>query len=184
MSQLNLTWMADLKLESDLRAMGVVFEIRSILFSQLDLHTSRNNGARIGDPVIAHLVADYKVGMMNGDTFPRIVVHQGKAGFVILGGNQRCQAIQGLVSDGLVSKKLAIEVYVVDTTDKLLLEIIARAGNVGHGGRSGMEERLAHAVYSVRTLGMQQKDAAKIFMVADGTISHHKYLGGVLLLHS
>ncbi|KKM62732.1 hypothetical protein LCGC14_1518660 [marine sediment metagenome] len=170
-TQLKLTWMDDLKAEHDLRALSVAFEIRTIPFPKIDLKESQYNGARLGDPIIPRLVEDYVTGMRNRDTFPRIVVHESKSGFVILGGNQRAAAMKKLIDLGELPKALKIEVYVVGTSDKLLLEIIARSGNVGHGGRSEKEERTAHAAYSVRRLGMRPKDAAKIFNLAESTIT-------------
>lgn len=172
-TQLKLTWMDDLKAEHDLRSMSVSFEVRTIPFSKIDLKESQYNGARLGDPIIRHLVEDYTTGMRNGDTFPRLVVCEGKAGFVILWGNQRAATMQELIKLGELPKTLKIEVYVAATSDRLLLEIIARSGNVGHGGRSSFDERLFHAIYSVRSLGMRAKDAGRLFMVSDTTIRLH-----------
>ncbi len=172
-TQLKLTWMDDLKAEHDLRELSVSFEVCVTPFSKIDLKESQYNGARIGDPIIRHLVEDYMTGMRNGDTFPRLVVYEGKSGFVILSGNQRAAAIKELIDSGELPKTLKIELYIVGTSDELLLEIIARSGNVGHGGRSGYDERLSHAIYSVRALGMRVKDAGKIFMISDGTIRNN-----------
>ena len=171
--QLKLTWMADLKLEADLSALSVVCEVESIPFGRIDLKESQYNGARVGDALIHELVEDYKQGMLNGDTFPRIVVRQGPSGFIVLSGNQRTAAIATLIEEQVLPQTVSLEAYVVQTTDQLLLEIIARSGNVGHGGRSSKDERIAHAVYSVRKLGMQTADAAKIFNIAHTTVGTH-----------
>lgn len=172
-TQLKLTWMADLKAESDLRALSVTWDVQVSPFTKIDLKESHYNGARLGDPLITRLIDDYMTAMRNADTFPRPVAYQAKSGLVILSGNQRCAAIKRLMDAGELPKNLKIEMYVVGTSDKLLLEIIARSGNVGHGGRSEKEERIAHAVYSVRILGMRPKDAAKIFILAESTINNH-----------
>lgn len=170
---LKLRWMDDLKAESDLRSMSVAFDIQTIPFAKIDLKESQYNGARLGDPIVSHLVDDYMIAMRNGDTFPRPVVYQAKSGIVILSGNQRCAAVKALIDAGDLHKTTKVDVYVADTSDKLLLEIIARSGNVGHGGRSDKEERVAHAVYSVRVLGMRAQDAAKIFIMAPTTVAAH-----------
>jgi hypothetical protein len=170
---LSLKWMADLKLESDLGSLSVVWEEVTIRFTEIDLKESQYNGARLGDPIIHSLVEDYRMGMENGDAFPKIVIYKAKSGYVVLSGNQRCAAIESLIDANRLPKTVSVEAYLVKTTDKLLLEVIARSGNVGHGERSPKEERLAHAVYSVRLLGMRHKDACKIFMVSEHAIRTH-----------
>lgn len=173
MAQLKLTWYEDKKAESDMRRMNIAFDVKQIPFSKIDLKESQVNGARIAAPLIRDLIEDYKQGMRNGDTFPRVVLVPGKAGYVISSGNQRCTAISELIDEGDLPKNLSIEAYVTDDIDTLLREILARAGNVAHGGRSAKEERLAHAIHCVRSLGMSMKDAAKTFMVGESTVKLH-----------
>ena len=171
--KLNLTWMDDLKAMADLCSLNVMWESEAILFSKIDLRESQHNGARLGDPLVTRLISDYKQGMKNGDTFPRIVVHLTPTGYVILGGNQRCASISELIDEGFLPKSVKVEAYVVQTSDNLLLEVIARSGNVGHGGRSEFDERVAHAVYSVRQLGLPSDSAAKLYEVSRSSIDHH-----------
>lgn len=173
MSYIELRWMPDLKAEADLAALSIAYEIQSIPFSKINLKESQYNGARLATPLVPRLIEDYAMAMEHGDPFPRIIVQNSSVGYVISWGNQRCAAVKSLIDAGKVSAKTTVEAYVVQTTDKLLLEILARCGNVGHGGRSEKEERLAHALYAVRSLGMTTKDAAKLFIVGDSTISQH-----------
>lgn len=170
---MKLTWCADLKAESDLERMAVQFEVKKITVGQIDFSESQVNGARLNDALVNYLIEDYMTAMRHGDTFPRPVVYAGKGGWVILSGNQRCEAVRRLINEDEVGKTTRIEVYVVGTEDQFLLEIIARSGNVGHGGRSEKQERLMHAIYAVRSLGMATKDAAKIFIVTETSISMH-----------
>lgn len=172
-TQLKLTWMDDLKAESDLRRMAVIFEVVTISFSEIDLKESQYNGARFGDAIIETLVDDYTQGMVNGDTFPRIVVYQSPSGYVVASGNQRCETIARLIRAKRLPKSLSIEAYVVDTTDQFLLEIIARAGNVGHGGRSEKAERTHNALHCIQRLGMSIVDASRTFNIATTTIQLH-----------
>jgi hypothetical protein len=168
-----LSWCPDLTAESNLRRLGVVFDVGTVQFSKLDLKESQVNGARLGDPLVQSLISDYRLGMLNGDTFPRIVVHPGKAGWIILSGNQRTAAIEKLIKEGELPKDPQIECYKLDECDKLLREIIARSANAVHGGRAEYEERLGHAVHCCRTLGMSPSDAAKTFCVGkDGIIKN------------
>jgi hypothetical protein len=170
MSYIELRWMPDLKAEADLAALSIAYEIQSIPFSKIDLKESQYNGARLDTPIIASLVEDYAMAMENGDPFPRIIVFNAPTGYIISWGNQRTAAVKSLIDAGKVSPKTALEAYVVQTTDKLLLDVLARCGNVGHGGRSPKEERIAHALHAVRNLGMTASDAAKLFIVSDSTI--------------
>lgn len=170
---LALSWHDDLKAESDLQRMGVLFEKVAIPFPRIDLKESQINGARLKDAIREHKVEDYMQGFRNGDTFPRPIVHKTATGYVILSGNQRCKAIERLIAEGDVAKSVEIDVYLVDTKDKLLLELIARTGNVAHGEGDTKAERLQQAIYCVRRLGMTVKDAAKAFIVGDTSIAQN-----------
>jgi hypothetical protein len=170
---MKLTWCPDLAAESNLRRLGVVFDVGKVLFSKLDLKESLVNGARLGDPVVKELVSDYRQMMLNGDTFPMPVVHPGKAGWVILSGVQRTTAVEALIKSGDLPKDPQIECYKIEECDQLLREIIARSFNCFHGGRQNQNERVQHAVHCVRTLGMQVTEAAKLFGVSYQLIGLH-----------
>jgi hypothetical protein len=172
-TKLSLSWYSDLKAESDLSSLAVSFDIETIPFIEIDLKESQVNGARLNGALLEHKIEDYMQGMRNGDTFPRPVVHKTPTGFVILSGNQRCESVRRLIVNGELPKNTSIDCYVVDTTDKLLLEIIARCANVAHGEGTPKEERIQQGVYFVRALGMLVRDAAKLCMVSETGISHH-----------
>lgn len=167
---LKLTWYDDLKAESDLRRMSVIYSKVAIQFSRIDLKESQVNGARLNDAIRHHKVEDYMQGFRNGDTFPRIVVVKTPTGYVILSGNQRMEAIRRLIEAGELPKSVEVEAYLVDTKDKLLLEIIARSANASHGEGDTKEERIQQAMYCHKRLGLSVKDAAKSFLVSDTAI--------------
>jgi len=169
---IKLKWCADLKAESDYRAMAIPFSMQTIRFSQIDLKESSFNGARLGDTIIDDLVDDYAQGMTNGDTFPSVVVYEAKGGkFIIISGNQRSNAIKKLIANGELPKDPTMEVYVLDTADQMLLEAVARSANVSHGSRATAAERMAHAVYMVTKFGMKPADAALLYMVSCSNIN-------------
>lgn len=172
---LELKWTADLKTESDCDRMAVGYEIINIPLKAIDWKESQVNGARIGAPLVRELIDDYKTGHRNGDVFPRPTVARSplKGYYKVLSGNQRTTSVKELVEEKEVANDVQIPCYLVDTDDKLLQEIIARSANVTHGGRCSKDERLAHAIYCVRTLGMQTAQAARLFMVHDSTINMH-----------
>jgi hypothetical protein len=169
---MKLFWTDDLKAESDFRAMNIPFAKKEIRFSQIDLYESSMNGARLGDQIVSALVSDYAQGMRNGDAFPRPVVYLAKKGYILTSGNQRCNAIKELIDAKELSADPMIEVYELETKDKMLLEAVSRAANVSHGGRSTLDERVANAVHMVKSLGMAARDSAKLFMISEQTIHH------------
>lgn len=172
-------WIDDLKAESDFRRMAIAFSKERIQFSRLDLKESQVNGARMNDAILPHKIEDYIQGFRNGDTFPSPVVHKTASGYVILSGNQRCESLRQLIESGELPDNLEIDVYVLDTRDKMLLEIVARSANASHGEGMSKEERIYHAVYCVQRLGMATSDAAKSFLVSPGSINNHIQAEGV-----
>ena len=167
---LRLTWIDDLKAESDFRNMNIPFSKATVPFTKIDLKESGVNSARLGDPIVSDLVRDYAQMMRNGDAFPRPVCFR-KSGYILTSGNQRCHAVKTLIESGDLPKDTPIEMYVLDTTEPLLLEAISRAANVCHGGRATWEERKLHACHMVREFGMATKDAAKVFGISESSIN-------------
>lgn len=172
MPTLSLSWRPDDKLEDDLQRMAVAYDVVLIQLADIDFRESQVNGARIGESIIHDTVEDYMEGMRIGDRFPRVVIHKGTSGYVVLSGNQRCEAIRRLAENGEVKSAVEIEAYRVDTPDKMLLDLVARTGNVAHGKGDTKEHRMQHALYFIRNHGLTTKDAAKYFIVSEATINH------------
>lgn len=168
---MQVTWIDDPLAEHDLNAMGIRFTRKTLKLSQIDLKESSFNGARLGDPIVRRLIDDYKTCMRNGNPFFRPVVYKGSAGWVLASGNQRTNAVKELAEENVLPKDPEIDVYIMDTVDKMLLEAFSRAGNVPLGGRAEIDERKAHAVYCVKSLGMRVTDAGRLFAVANNTIT-------------
>ena len=170
MAKIQLNWGDDLKAESDFIAMGVPFSKITIHFDEIDLASSKHNGARF-QAVRRDLIDDYKIGLLNGDRFPRPAVHEipGRLYYVDSGVQRTC-SVDELIKEGHVDKNPPIDVYLIDTEESMILEAIARSGNVSHGGRSTIQERAAHAVYMHMHHGMSAQTASKLFMVSESTI--------------
>jgi hypothetical protein len=169
--KLTLKWIDDLLAEADFRAMNIPFSVKEIRFSQIDLYESCQNGARLGDQVVAELVSDYAQAMRNGAPFLRMAAYLGKAGYVLTSGVQRSCSFKELIDAGDISGDPLIEIYALQTSDKMLIEGITRSANVPHGGRSNLGERMSNAVHMVRVLGMTTVDARKLFMVSESAIN-------------
>ena len=172
-TELKLSWYADLKAEADLTLMAVAWDVTTIPFGKLDLKESQVNGARLRDAIREHKVEDYMQGFKNGDTFPRPVVHKTPTGYVILSGNQRMEAIRRLIASGELPKDTKIEVYLMQTDDKLLIEGFSRSANVAHGEGDSKEERIAQAMYCVEKLGMSVANVAKLFLISTTAINYN-----------
>ena len=170
---MELRWMADLLSERKMSRMGIPFEVITIRYSQIDHKASDNNGARLGYHLIPAVVRDYRQAMINGDTFPMMVVFKTPSGYVVADGNQRRGSIGELIADGLLEKDPELTVYLMKTDDNLLIEPFLRAANVTHGERGTLDERIANAVYCVQKLGMTVSNAAELFVIAAGTINNH-----------
>lgn len=170
--KLNLTWCADSKAEADMLRLGISHSVATIRFTEIDLKESQVNGARL-TAIIEELVEAYKEGMIAGDTFPRPVAMKTPKGYLILWGNQRCEAIRQLIEEEYLPKGVILEIYLVEPLDKMYQEILARIGNVGHGGRSSNAERLNNAMYCINSLGMERKEAARSFLVNETTLKQH-----------
>lgn len=153
--------------------MAVPYSIQSVPLSKIDFKESQHNGARLDDALVEHKIEDYMQAFRNGDAFPRPVMHKTATGYVILSGNQRCESVRRLANEGDLPKTLNLEAYVVDTQDKLLLEIIARIGNVSHGEGITKTHRLVHAVDMVERCGLSSSDAAKYWTVSTQAINEH-----------
>lgn len=169
---LKLRFMDDLKAEGDLSTLGVSFAVQLVPQSKVDLVVSKENKAR-PEPIVEHKVEEYMTAWRNGATLPRLVGYWGKAGFVIISGIQRDLSIERFIEAGELPPDYEFEAYVVDSDDKMLLDIFPRAANVGHGEGLTKDVRIAQAVYCVRNRGMVKTQAAALFAVAATTIGGH-----------
>ncbi len=157
-------WRDDADAETIMNLVGVTHCIREINFDDIDDVASANNCARMNDPLNLEKVEEYEASMRRGDTFPRIVVEQGKKGFVVLGGNQRYAAAKRY---GLTF----CEAYVVKPLTENHRQAVIRSLNSRHGWGTEKSERIDHAVYLVNVCGFNVDDAAKLMSVSKSMIN-------------
>lgn len=160
----DFVWRDDPDAEAILRYVGKSPTIKVIRLSEIDWPGSANNCARLLNPINEQKVEDYETGFRRGDVFPRIVVEHTKKGYVILGGNQRSNAVRR------IDPNAAIEAYCVQSLILAEREAIIRSLNSRHGWGMDKAERIEHAVYLVRECGNSTKDAAWLMQVSDVTI--------------
>jgi hypothetical protein len=95
-----------------------------------------------------------------------VVVEESEVGFIILGGNQRCNAAKLFEDDSLI-----IKAYVVDPLTSSDRELIIRSLNSRHGQGATKEERIEHAVYLVQYKGVATSVAARAMCVSESVIA-------------
>jgi hypothetical protein len=145
---------------------GVSFRVGPVPFSDINWIESANNCARLGNALNGEKIEEYASAFRNGDQFPMVVVERSTSGFIILGGNQRCNAIKTLDI-----KDLVLECYIVDPLTSANRELIIRSLNSRHGWGSEKSERIEHAVYLVEAKGIATAIAARAMMVSESTIT-------------
>lgn len=159
-----VNWRDDPDAEAVIGFVGVNWDKRDILLANVDWDESANNCARMLNPLNEEKIEDYATCMLRGDAFPSIVVEYTETGYVILGGNQRINAVKR------VHGKSA-EAYCVSGLTTAQRESLIRSLNARHGWGTSKEERIEHAVYLVRAQGLSTDDAAKLMVVSTTTIS-------------
>jgi len=144
---------------------GITFRVGPVPFTEINWIESANNCARLGNALSHEKIEEYATAFRNGDQFPMVVVERNTTGFIILGGNQRCNALKVLDI-----KDLVLECYIVEPLTSANRELIIRSLNSRHGWGSEKSERIEHAVYLVEAKGIATEVAARAMMVSESTI--------------
>jgi hypothetical protein len=169
--KVRVDWQDDPQAEDLLRKIeGVTWTIANVSLDMIDWSESYTNGARINAPILRDSIDSLSMAMRNGCKIPRPIVHipEGRKLYVIVSGNQRLNAYKA-VGDPTVK----IPCYCASFADNLAFETVLRVANVIHGVPFSPAERREHAFYCVKTLGMKESDAARLFLVSDTTISEY-----------
>lgn len=165
-AEVRVNWRDDPDAESVMGFVDVEWNVEVISLGQIDWDESANNCARMLNPLNDEKIEDYEVCMKRGDVFPRIVVEKTKRGYVILGGNQRCNAVKRIGT-------MPIEAYVVTALTTAQQQALIRSLNARHGWGTDKQERIAHAVFLVRNHGISVADASRLMIVTATTINQH-----------
>ena len=134
--------------------------------SQIDWKESANNCARLKAPLLHEVIEEYHASQVRGDVFPMVVVEESENGFIILGGNQRCNAAKLFDDD-----KVTIKAYVVEPLTSSDRELIIRSLNSRHGHGATKDERIEHAVFLVQDKGVATLVAARAMCVSESVIT-------------
>ena len=92
---MKLQWRQDPDAEKVIRDFANIdFTIQEISFEDIDWNESSHNCARLGNPLNQEKIEEYASAFRSGDVFPMPVVEYSEGKFIILGGNQRCNALK------------------------------------------------------------------------------------------
>lgn len=161
-----IKWRDDTDAQSVLNYIGITFVRQTIRLQDIDWVASGNNCARMTQPINDERVTDYAAGMARGDVFPCPVVERTSTGFLVLGGNQRINAVKRLGGE-------SCSAFVVQGLTTVEREAAMRSLNSRHGWGTSKTEAIAHAVYLVKSHGMSIQDAAYLMVVCEDTISNY-----------
>ncbi len=149
----------DERIEKWLAELGVKFTfLEKVSPGSFDTKRSRENQARLGNPIDEEVRDRYAEDLKNGDEFPPVVAYRLSSGQLeVLDGNHR-QAAHELTGQ-------AMDVYQVDdATPPALRALITFQANAKHGKPSTTPERLHHAMFMVNN-GKSVAKAAAAFGV-------------------
>jgi hypothetical protein len=144
---------------------GIAWQEDEFPLSDIDWKESANNCARLKAPLLYDVIEEYHASQVRGDVFPMIVVEESENGYIILGGNQRCNAAKLFNDD-----QLMVMAYVVEPLTSSDRELIIRSLNSRHGQGGTKEERIEHAVFLVQDKGIATEKAARAMCISEWAI--------------
>jgi hypothetical protein len=158
--------MRDQRFENLLVGEGVKFEyMPSMPLEAIDIKAGLRNQART-DQLDEKTTDSYCIAMLNGASFPAIIVYPHGLRFVPIDGNHRIEAARR-------AKHSTLDAYVVRTLDSAVIARLTRTANTVEGRRATPEELLGHATFAVENWGWSIHDAAKQWGLAESKLGTH-----------
>lgn len=159
-------WMPDPRVEATLSDLGATWEYyRDVNINLIDVNESKNNQARIGSPILLHLVDDYATSMENGAVFPALVgFARGDGSFYLADGNNRLPAAKRA---GIA----AIDLYVVQSNDAYVRNLVILKLNRLNGARPPREHTIQQILTLVKTYGKEVHEVARDLDVSVSSVN-------------
>jgi len=134
---------------------GAKFAVVEISHSQINRKVSRENMARLTEPIIEEHVSKLLIGVNNGDVFPALIGYRMDDGMhALIDGNHRDEA-------NLRNGCSPVLMYVVQTDDAAFIELLTRFANRDLNGEGQSREvAIEHAMYLMDKFGYTAADAA------------------------
>lgn len=171
---MTLKFREDRNFETMAKSIGVSWEVKTILLSEIDRAKSRANQARPWDVAVKKERAeDYARAQARGDVFPRIVVIPLKSGkYQIICGNHRDEA-------HVINKVKECECYVVTSMDEIKVETIKRSHNRYEGEGDQRRDAVANAIMMMEKYNLPAKEAARHYNVSQEAITKAKTIRAI-----
>ncbi len=164
-----IEWAADPAAESRVTRLGSKLVVsKGIKISEIDIHGSRANNARLDTPFNSDLALEYALSMESGDKFPYPVlrrVDNKRYSYVVLSGNHRIGA-----AETLLPKDGTIDAYILDSKDEQVAELVCRSANRWMGDRQSKEEAIEHARVLIERYNYTATHMSKVFGLHEKTL--------------
>ena len=149
--------------ESWLTREGVDFTyVKDYPISKVDIRASLSNQARLTAPIDEKIVERYALSLIDGDDFPPAVLFEKGPVAVVVDGNHRVHALREVERD-------EIEAYVLQTSERRVIERLSRTANIRNGTPPSRDELMLQAKWLV-SQGTTLEEAAKTFRVGKSTL--------------
>lgn len=159
-------WTTDQAAENLFERLGVTWEYaRGISIGLVDRDLSIQNQARLGVSLIADVVDEYALAMLEGAAFPALVAFPLPNGtYVLAGGNHRLAAARE-------AKRPLVDLYILRVNDEAMRRLITTSLNTLVGVRPERAETLEQAIAWMERYGRTSKVAAAFYGIPDSTIT-------------
>ena len=146
----------------------VKYKLATLTTDEIDQTASRENQVRIFTGLKANVIDRYRRMLRNGETPPALTVYfdRKKARYVVIDGLHR-------LFSGIEEGTAEFTVYIVQTTDPGLIDVLKRTFNAGHGEPFSDEQALEHASALVKDNGWTQQAAAEEYDIPATTLGRH-----------
>lgn len=151
--------MKDLKYERWLEGQGVKWQYDpAIALGRFLIKEGLSNKARLGKALSPEVVETYALAMIEGAEFPALIGEETPKGIFPLNGNHRLAAAKE-------AEKEFFDCYLVTPSTPYVRERMIRSANRIEGQPLSTEDAMIHAMYMVKTFGIEVKKAASDFGV-------------------
>lgn len=156
-----MKWVKDQKVEANLRALGVQFEVARIPVEKIDWEEGLRRQARMLGKLNDDAVLTMGIDMAKPDAaFPMIIVQKPPHGpFWPWSGNHRGASFRLVFPD-----EQFIDCYVVTIRDPVMLDLLPRVVNAWESQLGfSRDEKILNALWMVNNHSMAPAEAAKLF---------------------
>jgi ParB-like chromosome segregation protein Spo0J len=152
--------------ESRLEREGVSYTFQAGLpLTAIDVQAGLRNQARLESPLDKQTVERYALAMIDGAQFPPVLLVAQPSGLYLpVDGNHR-------LAGASEAELPAVDAYVLDVHDKLVITRLIRTWNIGNGRQPSREDIIEQGLYLANNTPYSHKDIARMLGMKEGTFS-------------